>query len=103
MGAFAKGNRGAVGVSNDIGTSPDIVQLTSFTSQDLLALSPGGISCPRGLMVSNVGAGTKVLEIVTAAGQTRTLDATNLQGAYLPIAAQRLTANTTVTSVLVFF
>lgn len=101
--AFGRSERNAAGVANDIGTSPDMIPVTSFTSQDLMALSPGGVSLPRGLIITNVGAGTKVLEVITAAGVTRTIDATNLQGAYLPGAIKALTANTTVTSVLLFY
>ena len=101
--AFGQSRKSASGVANDIGTSPDAVPVTSFTSQDLRALSPAGVSLPRGLIISNVGAGTKVLEIVTAAGTTRTIDATNLQGAYMPVCITALTSNTTVTAVLLFY
>ncbi len=101
--AFAKSENAASAVSNDIGTAPDMVQVSSFTSQDLMALSPGKISLPRGLMVTNVGGSTKVLEVVTAAGVTRTIDATNLQTVYLPGCIKALTANTTVTTVLLFY
>ena len=103
MTTFNKAERGAVGVADDIGTSPDAIPITSFTSQDLAALSPSQGCMPRGLVITNVGAGTKVLEVVTAAGQTRTIDATNLQGAYLPLCIKALTSNTTVTSVLLFY
>lgn len=102
--AFTKGNKGVVGVADDIGTSPDAIQVTSFTSQDLLALAPGGsYAVPRGFIVGNVGAGTKIVEVVTAAGQTRSYDFTNLQAAYMPLGIRALTANTTVTSVILFY
>lgn len=101
--AFGKNQRTAGGVSDDIGTSPDVIPVTSFTSQDLMAIAPAGASLPRGLLISNVGAGTKVLEVITAANQTRTIDATNLQGAYLPVCVKALTSNTTVTAVLLFY
>jgi hypothetical protein len=100
---FAKAKNGVFGVADDIGTSPDAIQITSFTSQDLAALSPGQCSIPRGFIVSNVGAGTKVLEVVTAAGQTRTYDVSALQAAYIPLAIRSITSNTTVTSVTVFY
>lgn len=101
---FNKGNKGVVGVADDIGASPDAIQLTSFTSQDLLALAPGGAySVPRGFMVGNVGAGTKVVEVVTAAGTTRSYDFTNLQSAFIPLGIRAVTANTTVTSLIVFY
>jgi hypothetical protein len=101
--AFGKMKRGVVGVSDDIGTSPDVVQLTAFTSQDLMALSPAGVSLPRGLIVSNVGAGTKSLVVTTAAGNQRTLDVTNMQAAYMPLCIRTVDAASTVTAVLLFY
>lgn len=101
--AIGKMRRSVTGPTDDIGTSPDVVPVTSFTSQDLMALSPGAISLPRGLIVSNVGAGTKLLQVTTAAGVQRTLDVTNLQAAYMPVSIRSLDAATTVTAVLLFY
>lgn len=98
-----RSERNAAGVANDIGTSPDFIQITAFTSQDLMTLGPGQASLPRGLIVSDLGAGTKILEVITAAGNTRTIDATNLLAAYLPGCIKALTANTTVGKVLLFY
>lgn len=101
--AFAKAKQGAVGVSNDIGTAPIFKEYTAFSSIDLMPDSPAGISYPRGFIISNVGAGTKVLGYIDATGNVRTLDATNLQGVYMPGCVRAFTAATTCTAIVVFF
>ena len=94
---------GAVGISNDIGTAPIFREYLVFNGTDLMADSPAQASYPRGFIISNVGAGTKVLGYIDAAGVTRTLDATNLQGAYIPGCVRAFTAASTVGSIIVFF
>lgn len=101
--AVFKAKQGAVGVSNDIGTSPIFKEYSVFNSTDLMADSPGQVSYPRGFIVSNVGAGTKLVGYVDASGTIRTLDATNLQAAYIPGCVRAFTSSTTVATILVFF
>lgn len=100
--ALARGPSGrGAGRVNDIGASPCVREVTAFAT-DLTALSTQRVAC-RQLIISNVGAGTKLLAWTGSDGVAQTLDATNLQGVTLPIEATSLDAATTVTKVVVFF
>lgn len=102
MVALARGPSGRGGGKvHDIGPSPCVREVTSFPT-DLRTLSTQQISC-RQIIISNIGAASKLLAWTGPDGIPQTLDAANLQGVTLPIEAISLDAATTCTKVLVFF
>ena len=105
--AFARGPSGQAktGSVDDIGVAEDVQEFSSFGTA-INVINSAATSTPRaarGFIVSDVGAGTKIVEVVTAAGQTRTLALANLQAVFIPCAIRTITTNTTVARVLVFW
>lgn len=105
--AFARGpsGLGKTGEVDDIGVAPDCQEFSSFASAvDIIgSTAMGEPRCARGFIVSDVGVGTKIIEVVTAAGQTRAYNVTNIQALFIPCALRTITTNTTVARVLVFW
>lgn len=103
--ALARGasGKGEAGIVHDVGVSPDFKEYSSFAA-DVMADCVAGAPRPcRGFLISDVGSGTKIVECVTLAGQTRSITAANLQGIFLPGGVRSFTANTTVARVIVFW
>lgn len=105
---FVKGGaaKSASGVVNDIGTSPDAKEYSSFASDvDLTADSPTNNTPARGLMITSLGAGTKIIQVVTAAGQTRAYDLSGVGNApvWLPVAARTIKGTTTTIAKVIAF
>jgi hypothetical protein len=100
---FRRGNN-SVGKVHDIGPSPCVREISAFPTdiRTVGAASGADWYVSRKLIVSNVGAGTKLLQYTGADGVQQTIDCTNLQGVALEIEALSLDAATTVTKVLVF-
>lgn len=87
--------------AKEIHTGFDLQQYDSFSSDvDLVAAGPTG-GPARQVIVLGAGGGT--LEVVTAQGNTRELDATGLVGIPIVCGIQRITSNTNVGSVLVIW
>jgi hypothetical protein len=92
---FKRGRNGADGVVEDIGTSPHAKEYSSFVSLIDLVADSLDDKCCRGFIVSDVGAGTKLLAFTDASGVAATWDMTNMQGAYIPLSLRSITQTTT--------
>ena len=84
--------------SHYLDAADDCPVVTSFVAQ-IDIISTYGIQA-KGLFVENAGAGTRVLEIITSAGQTRTLTVTT--GEEIPVKTRAITTNTTIASLRVY-
>ena len=105
--------QGVAGVANDLAVAFDVKEYSSFGS--IIDLTTDTYSSamprvPRGIMVTDVGAGTKLLVVAMANGQpygpapvTRTLTMTNLQGVFMPMACRAIMTTTTVARLIVFW
>lgn len=111
MSKFAKGNKGAIGMADDIGPSGSMDEYAAFGADIDLFTRNGTIGAtkqdlvPRGIIVTDAGAGTKKLALVMADGTASfAYDCTNLVGVLLPICPRTITnTTTTIARVLVLY
>ena len=102
--AYSRTAGTGAGVAHDIGSSYKYAEYSSFgTEIDLIAASRIAGKMCRAIIVSDVGAGTKLLVVKDATGSTVTLTCTNLQAVILPIQAKAVTTSTTVARIVVLW
>lgn len=100
----ATNTKGSAGVASDIRVATRMKEYSSFAADiDITAAAPGKPTCCRRVIISDVGAGTKVFAYTDATGTADSIDATNLQGVPLDVNLRSITGTTTTIAKVVVF